>query len=142
MSVFDEAGHAVMVAVLDRLVPAVDDLPAAGAMGIADDVERLVTGDDRFGGALVRFVAALPTGFATLLGDDQDRHISAIQASLPADFALVLEISYIAYYSRPEVHARIGWRTGPLQPLGFELPPFDESALDKTRQLEPFWRRT
>ena len=144
MSVFDEAGHRVMVAALDRLVPAVDDLPAAGAMGVANDIQRLVTGEDRFGRALAKFIAMLSTGgdFTTLPGDEQDLGISAIEASRPSDFALVLEISYIAYYSRPEVHAHIGWRTGPLQPLGFELPPFDESVLDRTRRMQPFWRRS
>ena len=142
MSVFDEAGHRVMVAVLDRLVPAVGDLPAAGAMGVADDIDRLLTSGDRFGQALARIVRTLTTEFATLSGDEQDQRLSAVEATVPTDFALLLEISYIAYYSRPEVHARIGWRTGPLQPLGFELPPFDESVLDTTRRLQPFWRRT
>ena len=141
MSIFDEASRGAMIAVLDRLIPAVENIPAAGAMGVADDIERLVTTEDRFGLALRRFMAMLPNRFSGLSGDAQDSCIADIETSRPAEFALVLEISYLAYYSRPDVHARIGWPTGPLQPRGFDLPPFDESILEVVRQRPPFWRR-
>lgn len=142
MNRFDETGRTTMTAVLDRLIPAIENLPAAGAMGVADDIEHLLTTEDRFSLALKHFMAMLPKDIAGLSGDAQDICIREIEASSPAEFALVLEISYLAYYSRPDVHARIGWRTGPLQPRGFDLPPFDESILEVVRRRSPFWRQT
>ena len=55
-------------------------------------------------------------------------------------FDALLEVVYLAYYGDERVHRRIGWPTGALQPRGFDLPPFDEAILDKTRQRPPFWR--
>ena len=140
-----DADRHILRAAMDRLIPAVDDLPAAGAMGILDDVERMASEHARYQIALALFLAALasavPAGFLSLSGDKQDVALRAVEASAPIDFANVLEATYVAYYSRPEVHARIGWKTGPIQPEGFALPPFDESILETVRQRKPFWRQ-
>jgi hypothetical protein len=138
-----------MKVVMDRLVPPVDDLPGAGSMGLLDEVERMAEEHDRYRVSLVRFLDALSMdmsveaegGFLALEGEQQDEALKEIESSIAKEFANVLEVVYLAYYSRPEVHRRIGWRSGPLQPLGFTLPPFDESILDTVRKREPFWRQ-
>ena len=137
-----------MRSAMDRLIPPVDDLPGAGSMGLLEDVERMAIQHDRYARSLRKFLDAVShvspgTGhsFVALDPEQQDEAIRAIEASAASDFSNVLEAVYIAYYSRPEVHARIGWRTGPLQPQGFELPPFNESILETTRQRKPFWRQ-
>ncbi len=130
-------------AALDRLIPAVDSLPAAGAIGLLPEIERMVAAHAHFAHCLQWFGAALAgvADFSARDGAGQDQAISAIEAANPAAFGLLLELVYLAYYSRPDVHARIGWRSGPLQPLGFDLPPFDASRLETIRQRPPFWRR-
>ena len=135
--------------VMDRLIPAVDDLPGAGSMDLLDEVERMATEHERYRRSLVRFLDALTLdmsvevvgGFQALDGEQQDAAISEIENSITGDFANVLEVVYLAYYSQPQVHKRIGWRTGPLQPLGFQLPPWDESVLETVKKREPFWRQ-
>ena len=138
-----------MQSVMDRLIPAINELPGAGAMGLFTEVERMAGQHDRYGQALMHFLEALADtlpvesngGFPTLDGEAQDQLLRKVENALPEDFATVLEIVYLAYYSAPQVHARIGWRSGPLQPAGFSLPPFDESILDTARKREPFWRK-
>ena len=143
-----DADRESMRAVMDRLIPPVDDLPSAGSMGLLDDVERMAIQHDRYARSLRKFLDALSrvsteTGhrFVALAPEQQDEAIRAIEVSAASDCANVLEAVYLAYYGRPEVHARIGWRTGPLQPKGFSLPPFNESVLDTVRQRKPFWRQ-
>ena len=128
---------------LDRLIPAVDVLPGAGAMGLVPEIQRMADGHVRYADCLGWFGAALAgfADFSLLDGERQDEAIGAIEVANPADFGLLLELVYLAYYSRPDVHARIGWRSGPLQPLGFELPPFDTSSMEAIRQRPPFWRK-
>ena len=143
-NMLSDADRENMNAVMDRLIPPVDDLPSAGSMGLLEDVERMAIQYDRYARSLRRFVDALSDAgqrFSALTPDRQDEAIRAIEVSAASDFSNVLEVVYIAYYSRPEVHARIGWRTGPLQPQGFALPPFNESVLETTRQRKPFWRQ-
>jgi hypothetical protein len=138
-----------MRVVMDRLIPVVDDLPGAGSMGLLVEIERMASEHERYRRSLVRFLDALTLdmsvqaegGFMALDGERQDEAIREIEGSLGREFANVLEVVYIAYYSQPEVHTRVGWRTGPVQPLGFTLPPFDEVVLDTVRKREPFWRQ-
>ena len=134
---------------MDRLIPAVDDLPAAGQMGLGPEVERIAGEVPRYANALESVLGALATdllsratgGFRALSPDDQDDAIRVIERNIPNGFGTFLEIVYLAYYLQPAVHRRIGWVGRPPQPEGFELPPFDESILETVRKREPFWRR-
>ena len=137
-----DAERTVLRAVMDRLVPPVDDLPGAGAMGLVDQVEAMARAHPPFHLALLALLGGLPAAtFAGLAEADQDKAIARFEAARPAAFNAALEVVYLAYYGDPRVHGRIGWRSGPLQPGGFALPPFDEAILEKTRQRQPFWRR-
>lgn len=130
-------------AALDRLIPAVDKLHAAGAMGLLSEIERMATGHARYMDCLQWFAAALAgiANFSGLDGAGQDQAINATEIAYPVAFKLLLELVYLAYYSRPDVHARIGWRSGPLQPQGYKLPPFDASRLEISRRRPAFWRK-
>ena len=141
----EKLGDLNLRAALDRLVPAAGELPGAGAMGVSDDMERMASEHPRYGQSLMRFTEALSRTsgdglFSDLAGEAQDAALRQLEATLPADFALVLELAYLAYYARPEVHHRIGWRTGPLQPLGFKLPSFDAAVLETVKRRPPLWR--
>ena len=144
-----ESDRRNMRAVMDRLIPAVDDLPGAGSMGLLEQVEGMAASYSRFGKALARFAEALSMdmsveaqgGFLSMDGEQQDEAIREVEAALQDDFNLVLETVYLAYYGDPRVHRRIGWRTGALQPMGFKMAPFDDAVLEKVRQRQPFWRQ-
>jgi hypothetical protein len=137
-----DAERAILRAVMDRLVPPVGDLPGAGTMGLLDQVEAMAGAHHPFHFALLALLGGLPAGSFAARGEaDQDKAITRFEVAHPAVFNAVLEVVYLAYYADPRVHGRIGWRTGPLQPDGFTLPPFDEAILDKGRQRPPFWRR-
>ena len=137
-----EAERAAMRAIMDRLVPPVDDLPGAGTMGLLADVETMAARHQPFHRALLRMLEDVATdAFPAQAGPAQDAAIRAFERAEPAIFKTVLEVVYLAYYGDERVHRRIGWRTGPLQPRGFTLPPFDEAILEKARERAPFWRR-
>lgn len=136
-----EADRAVLRAAMDRLVPPVDDLAGAGTMGLGAEVEAMTGQHAAFHRALLDLIDGLTAeGFATLPASAQDDAIGAFETAQPAMFNGLLEVVYLAYYGDERVHRRIGWRTGPLQPLGFTLPPFDEAILETARQRPPFWR--
>lgn len=137
-----DAERTVLRAVMDRLVPPIDDLPGAGTMDLLDPVEAMARAHPPFHLALLALLGGLPAAtFAGLAGADQDKAISRFETAHPAAFNAALEMVYLAYYGDPRVHGRIGWRGGALQPDGFSLPPFDETILEKARQRQPFWRR-
>ena len=134
----------VLSALLDRLIPAVDNLPGAGEMGLVPEVVRLSGQQERFSAlfsrAMASFVSRNPT-FESLTGEEQDEAIRSFEAESPRQFSVILKISYIAYYKDPTVHERIGWDGNNPQPDGNEMIPWDESVLENIRKREPFWRR-
>jgi len=124
-----DADRTVLRAVMDRLVPPIDELPGAGAMGLVPQVEAMTGRHASFHRALIGLLDDLAAeDFAALPGAAQDAAIGAFEKAQPAIFNALLELVYLAYYADERVHRRIGWRTGPLQPRGFELPPFDEET--------------
>ena len=146
----NDSDRVTLSEVMDRLIPSVDDLAAAGQMGLGPEVERMANDVARYANALESFVGALSAdplsraagGFRALSPEEQDNAIRVIEKNIPAEFGTFLEIVYLAYYSQPAVHRRIGWVGRPPQPEGFDLPPFDESILETVRKREPFWRKT
>ena len=73
------------------------------------------------------------------------RRSSARCRQVSDNFDLLILYAYGAYYIDPRVRdiveARTGYPNRPPQPLGYDLPPFDERLLDKVKQRPPFWRR-
>ena len=144
-----DADRVMLSEVMDRLIPAVDDLPAAGQMGLGPEVERMASEVPRYAEGLEVFLEALAMdplsratgGFRALSADDQENAIRVIERNIPDHFSTFLEVVYLVYYSQPAVHRRIGWVGRPPQPEGFDLPPFDESILETARKRKPFWRR-
>ena len=144
-----DADRLVLSAVMDLIVPAVDELPGAGEMGLCKAAEELAGKEARYGMSLIRVLDALSLepsaraegGFAAL---DEDQRISALmvlEANMPGYFDDFVDLVYIVYYSDERVHRRIGWRIGPLQPLGWEIPAWDASVLETVSKRKPFWRK-
>lgn len=147
--------RALLVAVLDRLVPPRDDLEGggrlagAGGLGVGASIERTLalTPDLRRlfldGLAEIEVTAARQTGsdFGALDATTQEEILRAVEEAQPAFFTALVAHTYRGYYILPEVHAAIGYESRPPQPLGYELAPFREELLTLQRGREPFWRR-
>ncbi len=139
-----EIDESLLNVLLDRLLPAVGALPAAGQMGLAPEVIRLAGQQDRFWGlftsAMQLFESAAP-GFTKMEDGGQDRAIESFETENRYLFGVIVDIAYIVYYKDPRVHERIGWDGRLPQPDGNVMTPWDESVLDNARKREPFWRK-
>ena len=105
-------------------------------MGLASNAEELATRIPKYGLATRRVLDAIALdpsaraegGFAALDQDQRNSALKTLEASIPETFDNFVDLIYIVYYSDERVHKRIEWRTGPLQPLGWELPPFNPKS--------------
>lgn len=148
--VFDPELASLVAAVLDRLVPARDDLPGAGGLGVGSFLERALAGDPglrrRFLDGLRAVEVATAAPFPSLSGDRQDTVLRRVEAEQPAFFAALVNHTYRGYYTNKQVLQRLETTTGyaarAAQPLGHHLPPWDPAVLASQRDRAPFWRRT
>lgn len=129
--------RALLVAVLDRLLPPNGGLAGAGGLGLAGQVPD---------SAAQPILDQLPADFLALDAAGQRAALKAAEAATPAPFHELVRFAYVAYYRDARVLAGIELATGypnrPPQPLGYEMEPFDESILEVVRSRGPQYRDT
>ena len=138
--------RALLVAVLNRIVPERDAVPGAGDLGVGDKIERSLAAAPAqrrlfLDGLLAIELAGGEGGFLALDGDARDAALRAVEADQPTFFAALVEETYKGYYTEPRVLAALGFE-GPPQPRGNQLPPFNPDLLHIQRKRAPFWRKT
>ena len=134
----------LLEAIMDRMIPAVGDLPSAGQMGLIDEIVQLATNQKRFENLFHSAIAAFESNnpdFLTSSESVQDGNLKTFESNNPEHFNTIRTIVYIVYYKDSRVHKRIGWDGKPPQPQGYEMDPWDESVLENARKREPFWRK-
>lgn len=126
---------------LDTLVPAVDDLPGAGGLGLAPAVVAAGTDAPLTADAAADLLHRLDP---TLADGDLEAALRTAESDDPAGFRALLVLTYGTYYADPRVRQRLERSTGypshPPQPTGYRLPTFDEDLLARQRARAPFWR--
>ena len=134
----------LLEAIMDRMIPAIGDLPSAGQMGLVDEIIQLAAKqkrfEDLFHSATAAFESSSPD-FLTSSESVQDGNLKTFESNNPEHFNTIRTIVYIVYYKDSRVHKRIGWDGQPPQPQGYEMDPWDESVLENARKREPFWRK-
>ena len=134
----------LLEAIMDRMIPAVGDLPSAGQMGLIDEIVELAAKqkrfEDLFHSAITAFESKNPD-FLTSSESVQDENLKTFELNTPEHFNTIRTIVYIVYYKDSRVHKRIGLDGQPPQPQGYDMDPWDESVLVNARKREPFWRK-
>ena len=134
----------LLEAIMDRMIPAVGDLPSAGQMGLIDEIVELAAKqkrfEDLFHSAITAFESKNPD-FLTSSESVQDENLKTFELNTPEHFNTIRTIVYIVYYKDFRDHKRSGWDGQPPQPQGYEMDPWDESVLENARKREPFWRK-
>jgi hypothetical protein len=148
-SVFDAARSALLRAVLNRIVPARDNLPGAGDLDVGASIEHTLAESPRqrrlFLDGLLQVALTAQrlanSDFVDLEPEGQTHVLQSVEQAAPAFFAALIEHTYRGYYTLAAVQRTIGSEPRPPQPLGYHLPPFDPALLDRQRQRTPFWRK-
>ncbi len=146
--VFTPPQRELLRLVLNRLVPAGRNFPAAGDLGIVDHLDR-VTGTSPGARRMlleglrqIEMASERPRqgGFATLAVEEQDVVLHDVEHQLPEFFEALVLHTYCGYYSHPTVIRLLGYE-GPPQPRGHTLEPFDAGLTEDVRTRGPIHRR-
>jgi hypothetical protein len=121
-----------LAALLDLVLPGDGTFPPASAVGLAD----WLRGEPRFASAAEAVRAAC--------AEASEAALRAAETADPESFGTFLAGAYSGYYSRSVVLAAVaattGYRSGPPQPRGHALPPFDPAWLALPAARPPLWR--
>ena len=138
-------GRDLLVAVLDRIIPAGDGFPGAGEIA-SDYVARVVAS----GGVAAPLISEIEqaglryssNGFTGLSDAQRDSVLKEIEASHPAAFDALVVSAYAGYYSDPRMIGLLGLDPRPPQPRGHEMEPLNLRLLDRVRLRKPIYRET
>jgi hypothetical protein len=139
----------LLSAVLNRLIPATDDFPGAGDLGIASYVDTVV---GRFAELKRLFAQGLTDialasqalqgqDFVNLADDQKDAVLRQVEILQPVFFEALVQHTYSGYYSHPAVVRLLGLEARPPQPRGYHLEPLDLTLLDRVKQRGPLYRQ-
>ncbi|ASJ75811.1 hypothetical protein [Granulosicoccus antarcticus] len=121
--------RAQLDAILDQLIPANPEraIPAAGAAGVGDFIEN-----QRADNVSIATAVDEVLSFALLLDAEMtpDR-VSELELTRPESFQLLLRLTYMGYYSRPENRAHVGVAAHPVHPKGYEVARESQELLDE-----------
>jgi hypothetical protein len=135
--------------ILNRLVPASDDFPGAGDLGVASYVDTVVGRSAElkrlFAQGLTDIALASQAlqgqDFFELAGDQKDVVLRQVETQQPAFFEALVQHTYSGYYSHPAVIRLLGLEARPPQPRGYHLEPLDLTLLDHVKQRGPLYRQ-
>ena len=143
-SILSDTQRGLLAAVLNRLVPAVGDMPAAGDLGIAGFVEAVAAGSTAkrrqlLGGLVDIDLAASERGgsFTALAEAAQIDALRTVEASSPEFFQELVTQTYRGYYTDEAVCGALGYR--PPNREDYDPLPFDESLLEPVSRRGPVW---
>lgn len=132
-------------ALLDTIIPSGrgGELPAAGALGVADFLATRVKDTEGLGDHIANLLKTLSAvtvehgsgPFHNLDAATREDLAKKVEARLPEAFKLLVVQTYTGYYTRPEVTVHFGTGPYPPHPHGHELPPDDPEDLKSL--LEP-----
>ena len=148
INVLTSEQRSVLVAILNRIIPAEGVLPGAGDLGLVNFIERSIATSPEsrrlfLDGIGEIEVIAWRHGNATfhaLTIQQQDEVLTLVETTRPDFFSQLVDRAYQGYYVDPRALAAIGHDPRPPQPLGYTLPAFDPSLLDRVRARGPLFR--
>ncbi len=119
--------RACLDAVLDTLIPPNTEraIPGAGEANVAEFIEQHVAAD-------ATLCKLFDDGFAYLGDMSADRfellpeelqitYLQGLEKSKPDFFAELIRLTYMGYYSRPEIRRLLGLSGKPVHPAGYDV---------------------
>lgn len=105
------AHPALLVMVLNHLIPQDGGMPAAGDLGVAHFIEEAASVAPDLDVSIRKVLGALPDAdtFTRLSEAEADRLLQQVENADAHSFGLMVQATYAGYYGHPEVLKVLGW---------------------------------
>ncbi len=115
-----EQNRHLLDSILDQLIPANPEkgIPSAGAFGVGDFIASRAAEDNAISTALNELLS----NAASIDGNVSVEMVKLLEAKYAKSFSLLVRLTYMGYYSRPEIRSLVGVGSWPVHPKGYEVP--------------------
>ncbi|MBI4164622.1 MAG: gluconate 2-dehydrogenase subunit 3 family protein [Acidobacteria bacterium] len=142
------AQRATLRAAMDEIVPAIDDMPSASAVGGVEYVSRVTHADAAIRKSISESLAGLEAlskkikakAFSSLTRAQRVETLRAFEKQSPEAFVTLRDFTDEAYYTEPHVWKLIGYELHPTNEAGPRVKPFDESVLAHVKKMPRRYR--
>lgn len=130
--------------ILNQLIPANagKSIPSAGDAGVGDFIGLRAANDV----AVLNAINELLSSAASMEGNVNPEMVSQLEAGSAKNFLLLVNLTYMGYYSRPDIRLLVGVGSWPVHPKGYDVPiePIDmiEKLTAPVRKRGPVYRQT
>ena len=140
------AERALLIPILDALVPPSGDFPGAGTNAL-DHILATAAASTDVDALLARAVHAIAEAaganrFASLSEDDREAVLHRVEQSQPEAFATLVRHTYFGYYGHPTIITALGLDPTPVHPRGHQPDTLDPPDLARVTQRGPIYRTT
>lgn len=142
------AERATLRAAMDEIIPAVEDMPSASAVGGVEYVSRTAHTDAAIRKSITASLAGLEglakkvkgKPFSLLTRAQRVETLQAYEKLAPNGFITLRDFTYEAYYTEPRVWKLIGYELHPTDGPGPHVKPFDEAVLAQVKKMPKRYR--
>jgi hypothetical protein len=138
------AQRALLIPVLDALVPPSGDFPGAGAIALDHVLATAAAsaGLDALFSRVLHAIAEIAGGgrFASMSADDRDALMRRVEESQPEAFSALVRHTYFGYYGHPTVVAALGLDPSPVHPRGHQPDLLEPPDLARVTKRGPIYR--
>jgi hypothetical protein len=110
-------------AILDALIPSSDDgtVPGAGVLGVAEFIPTAQAYAPDPAGSVQTILNAVSGDFVALPRDEKVAVLKRVEAAYGQAFETLVRLTYMGYYSRPDMRPHFGVGSHPIHPKGYPV---------------------
>ena len=147
--IFNAYEKRIIVEIMNLLIPANEEIMAAGDMGLYDELEILFFESKVYTKAIIRILDTIKLdthsrvsgSFFSLSKDKKIEILKSLEKNIYDEFNILKESVFSTYYRNEEVIKKIGWDENFLNKNSFETYEWDENILNKVKKIKPFWKK-
>ncbi|MFS4580011.1 gluconate 2-dehydrogenase subunit 3 family protein [Phaeobacter sp. C3_T13_0] len=129
----NETNRSVLDAILDELIPPSDDgkIPGAGALGVAEFLPTAQAYAPDPAGSVQTIIDAVSGDFEALPRDEKVAVLKRVEAAHVQAFETLVRLTYMGYYSRPDMRPHFGVGSHPIHPKGYPVERETDALMDE-----------
>ena len=144
-SVLDNSQQETLKFAMDEIIPANEKMPSASGVGgvtyILEIVEELTDLLPLFESLIANLQELSNDNFSEFSSEKRIAILKKMEETKPELFKVLLNFTYESYYTNETVFKLIGYEPHSTRTMGPKMEPFDESLLERVKNLAPMYTK-